>query len=92
MTSKFTNDNQAGLVCVLTISINNGDDIDETYVKLYKKEATAVEYVKNFIKEVTDDFDNCQVDSSTDFNYTSIFAGDFSEYSANLSIEKQEVI
>ena len=79
-------------VYVLTVLVNNGDDIDEAFTKLFKYERLAVEYVKNFVDEVKGDFDICQVDYGENYTYTDVTAGDYSEYHANLSIEKQSII
>ena len=79
-------------VYVLTGLVNNGDDIDEAFTKLFKDKKVAVEYVKNFVDEVKGDFDSCQVDYGENYAYTDITAGDYSEYYADLSIEKQSVI
>ena len=79
-------------VYVLTVLINNGDDIDEAFTKLFKDKKLAVKYVKNFVDEVKGDFDTCQVDCDERYDYTDITAGDYSEYHADLSIEKQSVI
>lgn len=79
-------------VYVLTVSINNGDDIDDAFTKLFKDKKLAVKYVKNFIGEIVEDFDTCHVDCDVDYNYTDITAGDYSEYHAGLSIEKQSII
>lgn len=79
-------------VYVLTVLINNGDDIDEAFTKLFKNKKLAVEYVKNFVDEVKGNFDSCQVDYGEDYAYTDITAGDYSEYTADLSIEKQSII
>jgi len=79
-------------IYVLTGLVNNGDDIDEAFTKLFKNKKLAVEYVKNFVDEVKGDFDSCQVDYGKDYTYTDITAGDYSEYTADLSIEKQSVI
>lgn len=79
-------------VYVLTVLVNNGDDINEAFTKLFKYERSAVEYVENFVDEVKGDFDTCQVDYGENYAYTEITAGDYSEYTANLSIEKQSVI
>ena len=79
-------------IYVLTVSINNGDDIDEAFTKLFKDKKLAVEYVKNFVDEVKGDFDSCQVDYGEGYTYTDITGGDYSEYHADLSIEKQSVI
>jgi len=79
-------------VYVLTVLVNNGDDIDEAFTKLFKYDSLAKKYVKNFVDEVKGDFDTCQVDYGEDYAYTDIAAGDYSEYHANLSIEKQGII
>ena len=79
-------------VYVLTVLVNNGDDINEAFTKLFKYERLAVEYVENFIEEVKGEFDTCQVDYGENYAYTEITAGDYSEYHADLSIEKQCVI
>ena len=79
-------------VYVLTVSINNEDDIAEAFTKIFRDKKLAVEYVKNFVNEIKGGFDNCQVDYGKDYTYTDITAGDYSEYYADLSIEKQSVI
>lgn len=84
---KATND-----IYVVTGHVNNGDDIDEAFTQVFKRRSSAVAYVKGFVKEVKGDFDTCQVDYGKNFEYADINAGDFSEYCANLSIEKQSVI
>jgi len=79
-------------IYVLTGLVNNGDDIDEAFTKLFKNKKLAVEYVKNFVDEVKGNFEGYQVNSIENYTYTVITAGDRSEYHASLTIEKQSVI
>lgn len=82
----------SSFVYVLTVHINNGDDIDEAFANVFQQKNSAVNYVKNFIEEIKGNFGTCQVDYDKNFEYTKISAGGFcGEYSADLSIEKQSI-